>query len=80
MASRQGEQHALMNCERTEQLMLSEYHQNLRLCQEEGNHGVQYLQMEMAASQRMNKFQSEDVNAQRGMLNGHIGHMGQPVG
>eukprot|EP00975_Prorocentrum_lima_P031811 6679489-Prorocentrum_lima.AAC.1 len=29
MASRQGEQHALMNCGRTEQLMLSEYHQKI---------------------------------------------------
>eukprot|EP00975_Prorocentrum_lima_P062725 12887163-Prorocentrum_lima.AAC.1 len=80
MASRQGEQPGLMNCERAEHLMSSEYQQNSRLCQEEGNHGVQYLQMEMGASQRMNQFQSEELNAQRGMLDGLISHMDQHVG
>eukprot|EP00975_Prorocentrum_lima_P048386 10117718-Prorocentrum_lima.AAC.1 len=45
-ASRQGEQQALRNCERAEQIMFSEYQQSLRLCQEEGNHGVNYLQSE----------------------------------
>eukprot|EP00975_Prorocentrum_lima_P054370 11404747-Prorocentrum_lima.AAC.1 len=69
-----------MNCERAEHLMLSEYQHNLRVCQEEGNHGVQYLQVEIRALQRMNKFQSDELNAQRGMLNGLIGHMDQHVG
>eukprot|EP00975_Prorocentrum_lima_P065225 12902209-Prorocentrum_lima.AAC.1 len=31
--------------------------------------------MEMAASQRMYTFQSEELNARRGMLNGLISHM-----
>eukprot|EP00975_Prorocentrum_lima_P002902 639075-Prorocentrum_lima.AAC.1 len=69
-----------MNCERAEQLMRSEYNQNMRLCQEEGNQGVQYLRMEMAAMQRMNQFQSEELNAQRGMMNCLLGHMDQHVG
>eukprot|EP00975_Prorocentrum_lima_P052953 11100874-Prorocentrum_lima.AAC.1 len=46
MATRQGEQQALRNCERAEQVMFSEYQQNLRPCLEEGNHGVNYLQSE----------------------------------
>eukprot|EP00975_Prorocentrum_lima_P048060 10050314-Prorocentrum_lima.AAC.1 len=46
MASRQAEQQALMNCERAEQAMFSEYQHNLRLCQEEGNRGANYLPSE----------------------------------
>eukprot|EP00975_Prorocentrum_lima_P041400 8698795-Prorocentrum_lima.AAC.1 len=46
IASRRDEQQALMRCEQTEQIMLSEYQHNLRLCQQEGNQGTQYLQME----------------------------------
>eukprot|EP00975_Prorocentrum_lima_P013381 2840201-Prorocentrum_lima.AAC.1 len=60
--------------------MSSEYEQNLRLCQEEGNHGVQYLQTEMGALQHLNKFQSEEQSPQRGMLNGLTSHMDQHVG
>eukprot|EP00975_Prorocentrum_lima_P018602 3916513-Prorocentrum_lima.AAC.1 len=57
-----------MNCERAELLMLSEYQHNLRLCQKEGNHGAQYLLTECGALQRINQFQSDELNAQRGML------------
>eukprot|EP00975_Prorocentrum_lima_P009565 2036363-Prorocentrum_lima.AAC.1 len=70
MASRQGEQQALMNSERAEQAMFSEYQQNLRLCQEEGNMGANFLQSEVVALQRLNKLQSDELNAQRGMMNG----------
>eukprot|EP00975_Prorocentrum_lima_P026881 5654088-Prorocentrum_lima.AAC.1 len=35
MASRQGEQQAFMNCKHIEQMMLSEYQHNLRLCRKE---------------------------------------------
>eukprot|EP00975_Prorocentrum_lima_P009924 2111518-Prorocentrum_lima.AAC.1 len=67
MANRQGEQQALMHCERTEHIMLSEYQHNLRLCQQEGNQGTQYRQTDVAPLQHMNNFQSEELNAQRGM-------------
>eukprot|EP00975_Prorocentrum_lima_P042035 8836413-Prorocentrum_lima.AAC.1 len=75
MASRQGEQQALMNCEQAEQLMFSEYQQYLRVCQEDGNHGVNFLQTGMVAVQKLNRFQSDELNAQRGRMNGLIGHM-----
>eukprot|EP00975_Prorocentrum_lima_P062087 12883686-Prorocentrum_lima.AAC.1 len=65
MASRQGEQQALRNCERAEQVMFSEYKQRLRLCQEEGNHGVNYRQSEVVALQKLIQFQSDELNAQR---------------
>eukprot|EP00975_Prorocentrum_lima_P002733 604788-Prorocentrum_lima.AAC.1 len=64
-----------MHCERAEQATFSEYQQNLRLCQEEGTRGVNYLQSEVVALQRLNQFQSDELNAQRGMRNGLVGHV-----
>eukprot|EP00975_Prorocentrum_lima_P048633 10175791-Prorocentrum_lima.AAC.1 len=60
--------------------MLSEYHHNLRLCHQERNQGSQNLQTEVAALQRKNTFQTEALNAQRGMVNDLMLHMEQHVG
>eukprot|EP00975_Prorocentrum_lima_P062799 12887636-Prorocentrum_lima.AAC.1 len=60
--------------------MISEYQHNMRLCREDGNQGAQYLQVEGAALQWMNNFQSEELNAQRGMVSGLINHMEHHVG
>eukprot|EP00975_Prorocentrum_lima_P066544 12909795-Prorocentrum_lima.AAC.1 len=60
--------------------MLSAYQHHVRPCQQEGNQGNQHPQMEVAALQGMNNFQSEELNAQRGMVNGLIHHMEQHVG
>eukprot|EP00975_Prorocentrum_lima_P042656 8959843-Prorocentrum_lima.AAC.1 len=80
MDSRHGEQQALMNCERMEQLRLGEYHRNLRLGHQERNQGRQYLQTEVAALQNMNTVQTQELNAQRGMVKSLMLHMEQPVG
>eukprot|EP00975_Prorocentrum_lima_P033509 7028786-Prorocentrum_lima.AAC.1 len=56
MASRQGEQQALMHCEQMGQLRLSEYQHNLLTCRQRGNQGSQYCQMEVSALQNMNTF------------------------
>eukprot|EP00975_Prorocentrum_lima_P067776 12916934-Prorocentrum_lima.AAC.1 len=43
MASRQGEQQALINCERNEQFMYSKYQQSLVRCKDEMSPGANYL-------------------------------------
>eukprot|EP00975_Prorocentrum_lima_P040597 8523479-Prorocentrum_lima.AAC.1 len=60
--------------------MLIVYQHNLRLCQEEGHQGAQHLQVEVVALQLLNNYQSEELNAQRGMVNSLINHMEHPVG
>eukprot|EP00975_Prorocentrum_lima_P049700 10402125-Prorocentrum_lima.AAC.1 len=67
MTGRQGEQNALLQCEQMEQLRLSEYHHDLRIFREERNQGSQYYHMEVLALQHMNTFQTQELNAQRGM-------------
>eukprot|EP00975_Prorocentrum_lima_P053971 11321800-Prorocentrum_lima.AAC.1 len=52
----------------------------MRLCREEGNQGIQYLQVEVAALQIMNNFQSEELNAHKGMVSGLMNHMEHHVG
>eukprot|EP00975_Prorocentrum_lima_P014659 3107187-Prorocentrum_lima.AAC.1 len=46
MTSKQGEQQALIRCERNEQFMYAECQQSLMLCREEMNRGANYLQAE----------------------------------
>eukprot|EP00975_Prorocentrum_lima_P012145 2577255-Prorocentrum_lima.AAC.1 len=60
-----------------EQLRLSEYHHNLRLCHQEKNQGHHYLQTEVAALQNVNTFQTQELHAQRGMVNSLMLHMEQ---
>eukprot|EP00975_Prorocentrum_lima_P048625 10173935-Prorocentrum_lima.AAC.1 len=60
--------------------MLSEYQHNLRLRRQERNQGTQYLQMEVAALQSMNNFQSGELNAHRSMAHSLMLHMEQHVG
>eukprot|EP00975_Prorocentrum_lima_P067228 12913700-Prorocentrum_lima.AAC.1 len=54
MTSRQGEQQALINWERNEQFIYSEYQQSLVHCRDEMNQGVNCLQAEVTALQVLN--------------------------
>eukprot|EP00975_Prorocentrum_lima_P003216 710430-Prorocentrum_lima.AAC.1 len=58
-----------------EQLRLSECHHTLRICHEERNQGRQHYHMEVLALQNMNTFQTQELNAQRGMVNSLMDHM-----
>eukprot|EP00975_Prorocentrum_lima_P038301 8052241-Prorocentrum_lima.AAC.1 len=60
--------------------MLSAYKHNLKLCQEEGNDGLQFPQTEIGTLQSVNAFQSDELNAQPGTMSGLPGHMDQHVG
>eukprot|EP00975_Prorocentrum_lima_P070800 12934167-Prorocentrum_lima.AAC.1 len=79
VASRQGEQQALINCKRNEQFTYSEYQQSLVDCRSEMSQGVNYLQAEVTALQVLNKFQSVELNAQRNMMHRFIGHVDRHV-
>eukprot|EP00975_Prorocentrum_lima_P058909 12353529-Prorocentrum_lima.AAC.1 len=61
-------------------LRVSEYHHALRICQGERNQGSQYNRMEMSALHHRNAFQSQELIAQRGVVNNLIHHMEQYVG
>eukprot|EP00975_Prorocentrum_lima_P000426 81666-Prorocentrum_lima.AAC.1 len=51
MTSRQGEQQALIHCERSDQFMYSEYQQSLMHCRDKMTQGVNYLQAAVTALQ-----------------------------
>eukprot|EP00975_Prorocentrum_lima_P062790 12887583-Prorocentrum_lima.AAC.1 len=82
MTSRQGEQQALINCERNEQFMYSEYQQSLVHCKNEMNQGVN--QAEVTALQVLDKCQSEELNTWQGsypggLLTSLLGHTADTV-
>eukprot|EP00975_Prorocentrum_lima_P054464 11422243-Prorocentrum_lima.AAC.1 len=43
------------------------------------NQGANYLQAEVRALQAFNKYQSDELNAQRSMMNGLMGHVDMHV-